>query len=238
MARRLSNRPILCAVLDAAALGARPEGFARELFASGVDWIQLRDRSLSGESMFRIARALVTARDESRSASHAPDSVATTAKLFSNRRVLVNRRVDIALATKADGAHLGFDALGEIDARRLLPEDVLLGSSLHRLEEIEARAGPAGPSYAHLAPIWDPISKKASRPALGLDLLAKACGKGLPILAQGGIDEKRAAEVIRAGAAGIAVTGILSGARNPMAVAKQLRQALDGALDRVSSPEG
>lgn len=233
MARQLSSRPILCAVLDAAALGARPHRFARELFESGVDWIQLRDRSLSGESLLRVARQLVEARDDATDdlrSSNGMEPMGTEQETDSRRRVIVNRRVDVALAARADGVHLGFDALGDGDARRLLSEDAIIGRSVHSLLEVEShgqRVG-AGHQYAHLAPVWDPNSKKASRPALGLDILAKACGLGLPILAQGGIDTTRAAEAVAVGAAGVAVTGILSSARNPMAVARQLRTALDG----------
>jgi thiamine-phosphate diphosphorylase len=228
MARRPSSRPILCAVLDAQALGAGPHAFARGLFESGVDWIQLRDRTLSAESLFRVARLLVEARGEANHGDPA-SKVGDDDDAGMRRRVIVNRRIDVARSAGADGAHLGFDALDEGEARRLLPADATIGCSLHSLAEVEAHANLAigGQRYAHLAPIWDPISKKASRPPLGLDLLERACTFGLPILAQGGIDAARAAEAVAVGASGIAVTGILSGAGNPMAVARQLRQALD-----------
>jgi thiamine-phosphate pyrophosphorylase len=217
----ISPHPILCAVLDARALGPKPEAFARGLFEAGVDWIQLRDRSLSAESLLEQARRLVAARDEA-------DREAPGAG--TKRRVIVNRRVDIARAAGADGVHLGFDALTEGAVRELLSEDAVIGHSLHSLAEVESQAGLDLPGlrYGHLAPIWDPISKKASRPALGLDLLERACAFGLPILAQGGIDIARAAEVVAVGAAGVAVTGIISGASVPTDVARQLRCALDG----------
>jgi len=235
MAQRLSKRPVLCAVLDAPALGATPYEYARGLFEAGVDWIQLRDRSLPGESLLRLTRLLVEARDEAIDDSRSlrtVDSSPTEVK----RRVIVNRRVDIAFSAGADGVHLGFDAMAEGDARQLLPENAIVGHSFHSPQEVESHAKPiaAENRYAHLAPIWDPISKKASRPALGLDLLAKACALGLPILAQGGIDEARAAEAVAAGVAGIAVTGTISGARNPTAVARQLRRALDQSFNQAS----
>ena len=88
--------------------------------------------------------------------------------------------------------------------------------------------------YAHLAPIWNPVSKPVSRPALGPDQLSKACGLGSRILAQGGLDPARAVQALRAGAAGIAVTGILAGSGNPITAVRQLRDALDGQ----NQPEG
>jgi thiamine-phosphate pyrophosphorylase len=140
--------------------------------------------------------------------------------------VLVNRRIDIALAARADGVHLGFDALDPPEARALLGEAALVGASLHSPEEIEAAAG-SELDYAHLAPIWDPISKPASRPALGLELLSLASAVGLPLLAQGGVDPARCAAAIAAGAVGIATTGTLSAAHEPIALAARLRRGLD-----------
>ncbi len=112
----------------------------------------------------------------------------------------------------------------------MLPGDATIGRSLHSLAEVEAHAKMElpGQRYVHLAPIWDPISKKASRSVLGLDELERACQFGLPVLAQGGIDAAHAAEAVDVGAAGIAVTGILSDASSPMAVARRLRCAIDG----------
>ena len=238
MARRLSSRPILCAVLDAAALGEKPAEFARGLFESGVDWIQLRDRSLEAGPLLQLARLLVDARVEVSSGlrranvAHGSDEPEVPAQ----RLVIVNRRIDVARSAHANGVHLGFDALDEADARILLTRDAYIGRSFHSLQEIESHAALTldGQRYAHLAPVWDPISKKASRPALGRELLAKACGFGLPILAQGGIEAQQAAEAIDAGAAGIAVTGTISQTRDPMQAARRLR----GAIDGHSQPEG
>ena len=209
-----SQGPILCAVLDGSALGSDPVRFAAALFAAGVDWIQLRDRLLQDEPLYRLARALALA------AHDQPD-----------RRVLVNRRADIALAARADGVHLGFDAIDSKSARALLGEDAWIGASLHSPDEIEAAAGSCL-SYAHLAPIWDPISTPASRPALGLEALARATAFGLPVLAQGGLDTARARLAIETGAAGIAVTGLLSQAADPAAIAAELRRG----IDRASGP--
>lgn len=223
-ARRADDgvRPILCAVLDGPALargdGPGPRAFAAALFAAGVDWIQLRERSLEGAALHALARALVSARDAAERAA----------------RVIVNKRVDVALASGADGVHLGVDAVDPKTARALLAnaEGALLGASLHGASELDALVdGDAPLDYVQLAPIWNPRSKPVERPALGLDALRAAASRanerGWRLLAQGGIDAARAAAVVAAGAAGIAVTGIISQASDPIASARALRHALD-----------
>lgn len=185
--------------------------------AGGVDWVQLRDRSLA-------AGALLALLDELRGAAG------------SRARWLVNRRLDVVLAGGADGVHLGFDALPPSEARRLLAGDagpgpgreVLVGVSCHAPDEVAQRAREAeGADYAHLAPIQDPFSKRPERPALGFDALTEAARHGLPVLAQGGIHAGNAALALAAGAAGVAVTGAILGQADPGAAAARLRSALD-----------
>ena len=225
------ERPILCAVLDLPAIGDGQARFARDLFRAGVDWIQVRDRAASAEALLQTTRQLIAARDEARrdfqnadantgggrgrAGVHAPQP-----------RVLLNKRVDVAIATSADGVHLGGDALSPVNAARILPETALIGASFHAEDEV-SEARQMGLTYAHLAPIWDPRSKPAERPALGLIRLGAAAGLGLPLIAQGGIDADRAAQAIAAGAAGIAVTGLLTQAKDPISAARALREALD-----------
>ena len=98
---------MLCAVLDATALGPAPRDTAALLFGGGVDWIQLRDRSLEADELYRVARELVAARDARREAAGTTDDEGGPRR----PRVIVNRRVDVARAAGADGVHLGFDAL-------------------------------------------------------------------------------------------------------------------------------
>ena len=235
MAPQLSDRPILCAVLDGRALGDNPEALARDLFLAGVDWIQLRDRDLEALALEAIASSLVAGRNHANEQRRAEGGGAGK-----RCRVIVNRRLDVLLCSGADGAHLGFDALCETRAHELLPENLLLGRSFHSIQEIESHASRSDSilGYAHLAPIWDPFSKEASRPAVGLECLSHACAFGLPILAQGGVDPARAREAVAAGAAGVAVTGQVATARNPMDVARQLRRGIDEGFkerpDRVA----
>ncbi len=179
----------------------------------GVDWLQVREKDLDGAPLLALVRELAEA---ARAANPAV-------------RVLVNRRVDVALAAAADGAHLGFDALPLAEARALLGPHALIGVSAHREDEI-IEAARAGASYAQLAPIFAPSSKPASREPLGLAVLQASARARIPVLAQGGIDARRAGACVRAGAAGVAVTGELCAAADPEFAARALRAALDAAL--------
>ncbi len=182
---------------------------------AGVDWIQLRERDLEGAALLRFAGELCT--------------VARRAALARSGcvKILVNRRIDIALAIGADGAHLGFDAVAPQDATALMRVDLpLIGVSAHSAEDVSA-ARRAGASYAQLAPIWAPLSKPATRAAIGAAALEAAARHGLPLLAQGGVGPERCAEVLAAGAAGVAVTGSILMAEDPGRAAAALRAALD-----------
>lgn len=189
--------------------------------AGGVDWVQLRDRALGAAALLELAERLRAAirRAEARTGARA--------------RFLVNRRIDVALALRAEGVHLGGDAVPVPVARGLLPSGAIVGVSTHAAGEVAA-AKRAGASYAHLAPIFPPISKAGSRPPLGLDALREARWAGIPVLAQGGIDPERAAGAVAAGASGVAVTGTILGSAQPGEMAAALRAALDEAARRTA----
>jgi thiamine-phosphate pyrophosphorylase len=228
-------RPILCAVLDGDALAPSPREKAAALFAAGVDWIQLRDRARPTTGLLALARALTAARTDA------------AARGAGAKRVIVNKRSDVALAAGADGIHLGLDAADARSVSSLLagpgegPDTEpaaglraagMLGASIHGLDELEALIADRAPlAYVHLAPIWSPRSKPAERPELGLEVLGRAAAiaakAGIAVLAQGGLDAGRAAAAIAAGASGIAVTGILGQTGDPAAAARDLRRALD-----------
>jgi len=191
--------------------------------AAGVDWLQIRDRSLGGAALLALVDAVGA---EARSAA---------ARSGRSVRVLVNRRVDVALACGADGVHLGFDAPPPAEARRLLGAGALVGVSCHTAAEVGAAKEA---SYAHVAPVFEPLSKATTRPPLGTAVLRDA--RGLPVLAQGGIEPANVAACIAAGAAGVAVTGSILAAPDPGRAAAALRAALDrasrGALDGTDEP--
>ncbi len=120
------------------------------------------------------------------------------------RRVVVNTRVDVALAAGAMGAHLPADAIGAARWRTIVPADFLLGVSCHSREEL-LRAEAEGADYAYLSPVFAPFSKQDTRSPLGLDGFAEAVrGVRMPVLALGGITLERIEACRRAGAAGVA----------------------------------
>ncbi len=187
-----------------------------EAVAGGVDWVQLRERVLEGAALLELS-----------------EEIAVAARLGARARpgggavqLIVNRRLDVALALGDAGVHLGFDAMAPAEARRLLGPTRLIGISAHAVTEVAA-AARASASYACLAPIFLPRSKPATRPALGVGVLAEAARCGIPVLAQGGAQAANAAELVAAGAAGVAVTGAILLADDPGAAAMQLRRALD-----------
>ena len=214
-------RPIVTVVLDVAAFGDDPRDRAAALFAAGADWIQLRDRHVPDAELLAAARALVSARDEARK-TRAPSDVCPC--------VIVNKRVDVVALIRADGVHLGFDAVSVQDARTILGTEALIGRSLHSVDEVVAAKKTKGAvDYVHLAPIWNPNSKPATRPALGEERLAEAARAGLPVFAQGGLDPKRAASALDAGAAGVSMTGALSTGAEPAAILHPLLLSLRSA---------
>ena len=225
---------MLCAVLDVASFGGDPFTRATEVFDAGADWIQLRERTAPDLVLFETARLLVEARD-----------AANKRDASRPRRIIVNKRADIARAAHADGVHLGFDALGPDAMRAALgtSANVLAGRSLHDLAEVAQLAQESEVAhsstesvssydrvdYVHLAPIWAPNSKPASRPPHGPEMLASACRLGIPVFAQGGIDPSRAREAVWAGVTGVAVTGELARGGSPAKQLAPIRAALDRA---------
>lgn len=197
-----------------------------EAVAAGVDRVQVRERGLGGAALLEHVRELGDAARRG-AARRAPGHRRDV-------RLVVNRFLDVALAAGADGVHLGFDAVAPEDAalvcRRAGAPQLWIGVSAHAPSEVGA-AARAGAHGAHLAPVFPPLSKPAERPALGLAALSEAAATGLPVWAQGGITAARATDCVRAGAAGVAVTGAILGADDPGRAAAALREALDAGAE-------
>jgi thiamine-phosphate pyrophosphorylase len=152
-----------------------------------VSLIQLREKKLSARTLFQLtARAAEITRG-------------------SKTRLLVNDRADIARAARADGVHLTTRSLSPGTIRHAFGPGLLIGASTHTLEEARA-ARDAGADFAVFGPIFETPSKQAYGPPLGLEKLIEAARvlKPFPLLALGGITRDNTAEVLRAGAEGIA----------------------------------
>ena len=169
--------------------------------AAGVDWIQLREKDLTGKQCSALTRkALLRVSEQS---SRTP-SVA---------RIIVNGRLDAALAQQAGGIHLGEHSLRVEDAKRMLaadhlsqtlPPGLLVGVSCHSLEAARS-AVSAGADYIFFGPIFPTPSKTAFGAPQGLDRLSEVCDSvTIPVLAIGGVTPENMPACLSAGASGIA----------------------------------
>jgi thiamine-phosphate pyrophosphorylase len=199
--------PRLMLIVEAADVSARHAVVAAAL-AAGVDAVQLRDRRVAGGTLLAAARDL-------RALTRARDAL-----------LLVNDRVDVALAAGADGVHLPAASFPTAVARALLGPDAWIGRSTHAAHEAE-RAAAEGADYVVLGPIFATPSKAAYGPALGIDALAAAARGSHPIVAIGGVDATNAADTHAAGAHGVAVIRAILDAADPAAAARAIRAALD-----------
>jgi len=194
---------------------------ARLCAEGGATLVQLRDKVNETRVMVEKARAIKNA-------------LAPFAVPF-----VVNDRVDVALAVGADGVHLGPDDMAPADARRLLGPDAIIGLSVKNVAEAEA--APIGLiDYVGSGGVYVTLSKQQKNPPIGpaglgrvITVLHDRAGqqnKGLPVCGIAGIDASNAAEVIAAGADGVAVISALSLSPDPAAAARALRRVVDAML--------
>jgi thiamine-phosphate pyrophosphorylase len=175
------------------------------LAAAGVDLLQIREPDLSGGDLARlVARVL-------------------SAAAGTGAQVLVNDRLDVALAAGADGVHLKGESIDTASVRRLAPAGFLVGRSVHSAEEAEQAAND-GADYVVVGTVFE-TSSKPGRSAAGLSLLRETVRQcKAPVLAIGGMSVARAGEVAATGAAGLAAIGLFMGAAG---TAEQVRRALE-----------
>jgi len=157
----------------------------RNLF-EGPDWIQIREKDLSARDLHELVRAALALPN--------PRGV----------EILVNGRVDVAMAAGASGVHLPSNSPPPCFWRRITPLGFLFGVSCHSVGEVQ-QAAHEDADYALFGPVFRPISKATPTPPLGLDELERASGSvRIPVLALGGITNENTASCIDTGAAGVA----------------------------------
>lgn len=140
--------------------------------------------------------------------------------------VLVNDRIDVALAAGADGAHLGVAAIPVEEARRIAGSRLRIGASTHSLEEL-SRAAVAGADYATFGPVFETASKAAYGPPVGIPALREAIASTLlPVLALGGVTEENAGLLAGTGIAGVGAISSILLAQDPARVVGALGAAL------------
>ncbi len=184
----------LYAILDSSFVAGGYENTARRMIDGGAGVIQLRMKEApSGEYLRTASSVAGICRDRG--------------ALF-----IVNDRPDIALLSGADGVHLGQDDLPVREARRLLPDDMIVGLSTHSLEQARAAAGES-PDYIAIGPLFGTASKTGRvLDAIGTGIISEIRAEiDLPIVGIGGITPKGAGVCIRAGCTSLAVISFLYG---------------------------
>lgn len=151
-------------------------------FTGQVDWVQVRDKELPARELIAVVRL----------------AMARVGK------VLVNSRVDVALAAGAAGVHLPSGSIAAPEWRRITPSGFLIGVSCHSRADV-LLAEREGADYAVFGPVFAPLSKTSDLPARGLEELGRVSRSvRIPVLALGGITWENASDCVAAGAAGIA----------------------------------
>jgi thiamine-phosphate pyrophosphorylase len=171
----------------------------------GVDVFQLRDKDAGDDELLRAAAAARRLCDEH-------------GALF-----VLNDRPDLAVASGADGVHIGQDDMTIADARAVVGPDMLVGRSTHSREQIDAAAGA---DYIGVGPVHA-TPTKLGRPAVGIELVSYAVAHArVPFFAIGGIDAANIADVVAVGATRAAVVRAIGAAADPEAAARALRADL------------
>jgi thiamine-phosphate pyrophosphorylase len=213
----------LYALVDPAVAGGRPLADLAARIVSSATLVQLRDKHGSTRAMVEEARALRAVLE--------PKGVP----------LLINDRVDVALAAEADGVHIGQDDLAPADARLLLGRGAIIGLSVKTVEQ--AKTAPLDLlSYVAIGGVYSTTSKHNTAAPIGVAGLRaiveaiRAREPNYPICAIAGITPGNAADVIYAGADGVAVISALSLVPDPGKAAQELRAVVDSALKRRGRP--
>lgn len=148
--------------------------------------------------------------------------------------LIINDHVGIAMASKAEGLHVGHDDITIPAARRMLGPDIMIGSSSSKPADA-IKAERDGASYLGVGPIF-PTETKADKPPVGIARLTKVKAVvGIPVIAIGGITAATVAQCIEAGADGVAVVSAVTMADDMVAATTELREALDGARNGIKA---
>lgn len=208
----------LYALLDPQRANGRDLGsLARLVAEGGATLVQLRDKIGSTRQLIEEARDIGAALADTKIP------------------ILINDRVDVALAAEADGVHIGWDDIGAADARLLLGRTAIIGLSIKTMQQAQ-QAPLEHLDYVCIGGVYETMSKDNPDPPIGAEGLRAIAtvirrrAPGMPVGAIAGIDERNAPETIAAGADGVAVISALSMAPDPKAAARNMRGVIDEAL--------
>jgi len=220
-----ARRPLLCYLTDRRSLPEFEPRKGQETLlskveaaaASGVDWIQIREKDLSGRDYAWLTREALHPAAKHEASNGAP------------AHILVNDRLDVALSERAGGVHLGAKSLPLLEAQRLVKncgegEDFVIGVSCHSLEAAKSAAND-GADYLFFGPIFNTPSKAAFGAPQGVERLAEVCrAVSVPVLAIGGITLANASDCLAADASGIAAIRLFQDAQDISSVVESLRK--------------
>jgi thiamine-phosphate pyrophosphorylase len=190
----------------------------RDAVAGGVDVVQLREKTASARERYDLGRNLRALTREA------------------GVDLVVNDRVDIARAVDADGVHLGDDDLPVSVAREQLGEEAVIGRSVSTVAGAEA-AEAAGADYLGVGAVYRTGTKDTDpeQTAVGLDRVqAIREAVDLPFVGIGGVDAGNAADVVAAGADGVAVVSAIVAAEDPTAATRALGEAVEAGRERAA----
>ena len=187
-------------------LGRPIEEIVREAVAGGVTMVQLREKEASTGEFIELARSL--------KALLAPLGIP----------LIINDRVDVALAVDADGVHIGQSDMAYEEARRLLGRDKIIGLSVENFNDLEV-ANLLDVDYVGISPVYGTPTKSDTAEPFGLEGLKRAVALSLhPTVAIGGMNSATIGEVMKAGADGVAVVSAICSAPSPKRAAEELSQ--------------
>jgi len=191
---------------------------AADAAAAGVDIIHVRERDLEAADLAVLVSGIVRATRGSAT------------------KVVVNDRVDVALACGADGVHLRGDSMPAVRVRRMTPDGFLIGRSVHAPEEATAVA--AGADYLVAGTVFPTASKPGQTQWLGLEgLAAITAAVPVPVLAIGGMSVEHAPAAARAGAKGICAIGLFADRDRPIKeVVRLMRERFNIGGENLSRP--
>jgi len=184
---------------------------ARAAIEGGATVVQLRDKSASTGDLYGYASKLREITEEA------------------DVMLIINDRIDIALAAEADGVHLGQEDIALEAARRILGDNYIIGISATNLEEaVEAAKG--GADYIGLGPIFPTPSKEDAASPIGIEgLMSVRAAVDVPIVAIGGLTRHNIEDTVKAGADGIAVISAVASADDMEKAAQELSDLIDKA---------
>ena len=186
----------------------------RQSLEGGTRAVQLREKDLSGAEVYRMALELR----------------ALTRRY--GARLMINDRLDIALAVEADGVQLGINSMPVDAARRLLGPQMIIGYSAHAIDEA-LRVQADGADFITFSPVYHTPSKAAYGEPCGVKKLADAaCALEIPVIALGGIGQTNITEALSANVQGIAVISAIIAAADPRAAAVSLLKKIEEYAQR------